>query len=38
MRLAENGGKGDYEDLVAEIIAGVQEPLAPIFQTRGSDQ
>jgi hypothetical protein len=33
MRVAEDGCEGDDEELIAEIVADVQNPVMPIFET-----
>jgi hypothetical protein len=33
MRVAENECEGDYEELIAEVVADVQHPFTPIFET-----
>src|SRR5947207_7105840 len=38
MRFAVHGRKGYGEDLVADIIADVKDPAAPIFQARRHDE
>lgn len=32
MRLAEHECKGDDEELITELVADVQNPIAPIFE------
>jgi|SRR6516164_1601856 len=33
MRVAENECEGDYEELIAQVVADVQNPVTPIFET-----
>jgi len=38
MRLAEQRRKGDSKDLVVEIIADAQDPVAPVFRAGAHDE
>src|SRR5712672_618663 len=38
MRLAENGRKRDFEDLIVEIVADMHDPVAPVFRAMFHDQ